>query len=58
MTNWNKDGNKLTRNDYESEIKRMKRLLLSYMGLQAVRGPCLPDTHSEREKMRLFGFAD
>ena len=45
VTQWNENNNKLSRKDYESEIKRMKRLLLSYKGLLDVSFPfsvCYP----------------
>lgn len=33
---WRKDNSQLSRKDFESEIKRLNRLLLSYTGLKNV----------------------
>lgn len=33
---WGEQNNKLSRKDFESEIKRLNRLLLSYTGLKNV----------------------
>ncbi|UPK92186.1 hypothetical protein LCI18_003121 [Fusarium solani-melongenae] len=46
---WGEKNNKLTRKDYESEIKRLKRLLSSYQGLQDSLG-----TLSDEEKKGLI----
>ncbi|KAK4228622.1 hypothetical protein QBC38DRAFT_523461 [Podospora fimiseda] len=51
INSWNANKNKLSRKDYESEIKRMKRLLLSYKGLEtSLGGPLAADKPAETEK--------
>ncbi|KAK3998231.1 hypothetical protein QBC44DRAFT_363760 [Cladorrhinum sp. PSN332] len=51
VNTWNANKNKLSRKDYESELKRMKRLLLSYKGLEtSLGGPLTPEELEEFKK--------